>query len=135
MKTRFALIAAVVAASCSRPEAPPAPPQSSKPIADLEGRVAGKPQRCMNAADKRIIFYTADADPGLLLFDDGKVIWANRLAPGCSLGPGENAVPDSTASYYCKGDFVRAGGATVLSPFGARCTLGNFTPYAATAKK
>ena len=97
-------------------------------VAELTGRTPGKPQRCLGV-QPGVLFATADADPHLLIYDDGKTVWANRLASSCEFGPGETIIPDETASYYCKGDFVRQGSRIELSPFGKRCVLGDFTPY------
>ena len=102
--------------------------QAPQKIAELEGRAAGKPQRCLPLPPGRL-FNTSDSDPHLLLYDDGKTVWASRLATDCRFGPGESIIPDTSASYYCQGDFVRQGNRIELSPFGARCALGKFTPW------
>jgi hypothetical protein len=115
----FAALAIVSAA--------PAPLVTPK-VAELQGRTPGKPQRCV-ALPPGQAFSTADSDPLVLLYDDGKTVWASRLDAGCGFGPGESIIPDSPASYYCHGDFIRQGGRIELNPFGARCTLGDFVPY------
>jgi len=102
-------------------------PTPSQTIAELQGRVPGKPQRCM-PAQPGVLFSPADSDPHLLLFDDGKTIWANRLPADCGYEDGQTAVPDAPGSFYCKGDLVTAGGRITLFP-GHRCPLGDFTPW------
>lgn len=123
MTPRLALIFAALAAI----SAAPAPLATTK-ITELAGRAPGKPQRCVSWSAGRT-FSTSDSDPHLLLYDDGKTIWANRLEESCGFGPGESIIPDSSASYYCHGDFVRQGGRIELNPFGARCALRDFVPY------
>jgi len=117
MRLAIALLAVMLTASAAD-----SPPQ------ELSGRTAGKPQRCVSV-QPGTAFFTADSDPHLLLYDDGKTIWASRLEASCGFGPSESIIPDETASYYCKGDLVRQGNRIELSPFGRRCALGNFTPY------
>ena len=123
MNPRIALTFAALAAISAAP-APLAMPK----ITELAGRAPGKPQRCVTLSAGQI-FSTSNSDPHVLLYDDGKTIWASRLDASCGFGPGESIIPDTSASYYCHGDFVRQGGRIELSPFGARCALGDFVPY------
>jgi hypothetical protein len=123
MTPRLAILIAAFAAISAAP-----PPLDTTKVAELEGRVPGKPQRCVSLSPGSL-FSTADSDPLLLLYDDGKTVWASRLDASCGFGPGESIIPDSPASYYCHGDFVRQGSRIELSPFGARCALGDFVPY------
>jgi hypothetical protein len=121
MKPRIALVIATLACASA------APPQA-KQVAELDGRAPGKPQRCVGVPPGGH-FETSSEDPHLLLYDDGKTIWASRLDSSCGFGPAESVIPDTAASYYCQGDFVRQGGRIELSPFGKRCALNRFTPY------
>jgi hypothetical protein len=107
------------------------PPVASQKITELAGRAPGKPQRCIGG-QPGTLFATADSDPHLLLYDDGRTIWTNTLEASCGFEAGQTVIPDESASYYCRGDFVRAGNRITLSPFGQRCSLGNFTPYRST---
>jgi len=120
MTSRLALALAALAAIAAAPT----------PLADhsLAGRTAGKPQRCLGVPGGKT-FTTAEADPQLVLYDDGKTVWANRLGAACGFEPGEMVIADQPAPYYCNGDFVRQGKLVELSPFARRCTLGNFVPY------
>jgi hypothetical protein len=126
MSPRLALLAAVLAALTAAPS--PAPAPATNQVAELAGRAPGEPQRCVGVRPGAL-FATADSDPHVLLYDDGKTIWVSPLQASCEFGPGESIIPDETASYYCRGDFVRQGSRIELSPFGKRCVLGNFTPY------
>lgn len=129
MIPRTAILA--VAFICTSAAPPPATLRAPRLVAELNGRMAGKPQRCVSVRPG-VEFSTSDENPHLLLYDDGKTIWASNLAPGCGFGPSESVIPaGESASFYCKGDFVKAGSRMSVSPFGARCVLGNFTPYRA----
>ena len=125
MKLRIAIAVAALAGLCAAPSPVPVPVPG---IADLAGRTPGKPQRCI-PGQSGLLFQTSQADPHLLLYDDGKTLWVSKLAPSCGFGPGQSAIPDGFASSYCRGDFVLAGGRETLLPFGRRCVLGDFTPY------
>ena len=125
MNLRIAFLTAALAGSCAASQ--PAPTAVPKGVAELAKRTAGKPQRCVTV-EPGLLFRVSDADPRLLLYDDGKTISASVLAPGCGFQAGQSVVPDESASYYCRGDFVRAGSRQTLIP-GSRCALGDFTPY------
>jgi hypothetical protein len=75
------------------------------------------------------LFKTAESDGHFLLYDDSKTVWLTALEASCGFAEGATVIPDESASYYCRGDFVRVGNRTTLSPFGQRCALNNFTPY------
>ncbi len=125
MKLRAAVLTAALAGSCAASQ--PAPIAVPK-MAELAKRAPGKPQRCVTV-EPGFLFRVSDADPHLLLYDDGKTIWASVLAPGCGFEAGQSVIPDESASYYCRGDFVLAGSRETLLPLGRRCVLGDFTPY------
>src|SRR6476659_3476158 len=113
MPTRLAIVIAALALSGSAPQHPA--PNVKRTVAELKGRTRGKPQRCISG-QPGLLFYTTDAHPHLLIYDDGKKIWVSNLGPSCGFGPGQTVVPDDSASYYCKGDFVRAGSRIILIP-------------------
>lgn len=127
MKLPIAIIG-VSAAALAGSTAPPAASVAPKVVAELAGRTPGKSQRCVSV-QPGLLFQTSGEDPHLLLYNDGKAIWASKLEPSCGFGPNESVIPDETAASYCHGDFVRQGNRIELSPFGAHCVLGNFTPY------
>jgi hypothetical protein len=126
MNLRIAFLTAALAGSCAASQ----PPSTAVPkqVAELAKRTPGKPQHCVTV-EPGLLFRVSDADPHLLLYDDGNTIWASVLAPGCGFEAGQSVIPDESASYYCRGDFVRAGSRQTLLPFGHRCVLGDFTPY------
>ena len=121
MKLRASILAAMLAGLCAAPA-----PLSKVP--ELAKRIPGKPQRCISG-QSGLLFRTAEADPRLLLFDDGKTIWLSSLDASCGFQPGQTVIPQLIASYCCRGDVVLAGGCETLLPIGRRCVLGDFTPY------
>jgi hypothetical protein len=129
MEKRIAIaVAAIVTVSAAPPPRTVVPPAQSN-IADLQGRVAGKKQRCISA-EGDMLFHTSDQAPNLLLWDDGKTLWVSDLGKSCGIEGGESVIPDTRASYYCKGDFVRVGDRISILP-GRHCALGDFTPWRA----
>jgi hypothetical protein len=125
MKLHIAILAAALTTSGAAPPPTAVPPT----VSELAGRTPGKTQRCV-AGQPGLLFRMSESDPHLVLYDDGKKIWASNLGPSCGFEPGQTIVPDASASYYCKGDMVRAGSRITLIPRG-HCALGDFTPYAA----
>jgi hypothetical protein len=120
------ILAAAIAGFGAAPQSTPV--AAGKDVAELAGRTAGKPQRCVSVQPGRL-FSVSDSNPNLLLYDDGKTIWVSEVGSSCSFEPGETAIPDESSSYYCHGDFVRPGSRITLLPFGRRCALHEFTPY------
>jgi len=126
MKLQIAIAGVMLAGVGTASAFAPAPKLETIP--EVLGRTAGKPQRCV-AVEAGRLFSTANSNPQVLLYDDGKTIWVSRLNADCSFDGGQTVVPDETASYYCNGDFVRGGSRVTLNPVGGRCVIGNFTPY------
>ena len=124
MKLAFALLAAILAGAAA-PQL--APVTGGKGPPELAGRTPGKKQRCL-PAPPNMSFAVSEADPHLLMYDDGKTVWVNNLGPSCGFPDSGFVRPDASASYYCKGDFVRAPGALGVLP-GPHCVLGDFVPY------
>jgi hypothetical protein len=130
MQKRIAIIVAAISSIAAGPTPLPAPAQPQSQIADLQGRVAGKRQNCVSAQGD-MLFHTSDQAPNLLLWDDGKTVWVSDLGKSCGIEGGESVIPDTQASYYCKGDFVRVGDRISILP-GRHCALGDFTPWRTT---
>jgi hypothetical protein len=124
MRLSLVLFVAALAGSCSAPQPVPVAPRQ---VAELAGRTAGKAQRCV-PAQPNPVFRVSQSDPHMLLYGEGKTIWATDLGPGCSFGESGTAQPENASSYYCHGDFVRAPGPLNLLP-GPHCVLGDFLPY------
>jgi len=116
----FAL--AVTVTGCT---APPPPAASSTAIPELEGRVAGAPQRCVTTQQGAGLHV---AGPHTLTYHDGRTIWVNSV-PGCSpLKFSDFLVLEPVGSQYCSGDFVRTRDNVSLIP-GPGCRLNEFVPY------
>lgn len=117
------LILALAVASCAAPS-----PQTAQGHAgELEGRVAGPPQRCV-LVERDIGLRVSDSDRGTLLYGTGKRIWANHLAPGCGFNRGDVLVVQTIGSDYCRGDLVNSFDPVSRIP-GPGCRLGDFVPY------
>ena len=119
MKAAIIILGAALALSGAAPR---------NAVTELTGRTPGKTQRCIPFKPGSL-FTVSRSDPHVLLYDDGEMIWATKLAASCGFQAGQTAVPDSNAAYYCSGDLVRTGGRVTLMPFGELCALGKFTGY------
>lgn len=94
---------------------------------ELEGHVAGAPQRCVSVSQTDSLqIVSADT----LVLRQGATIWVNRLDGNCpGLRPLHTlVVQPSLSGQYCRNDRVRAlePGSSIPGPI---CPLGDFTPY------
>ena len=116
----IALAATGAGCAPSNPAGPPAP------IAELAGRTAGAPQRCVPTQQTGTLRI---AGPGMVLYGSGRTIWLNRLASPC---PGMSRmnflVVEPFGAQYCRGDRVRTVEPVSKIP-GPSCLLGDFVPY------
>lgn len=114
------VLAAVAGCAPSEPAGPPAP------IAELAGRTAGAPQRCVPTQQTRSMRI---AGPEVVLYGSGRTIWLNRLASPC---PGMSRmnilIVEPSGAQYCRGDRVRTVEPLSKIP-GPSCLLGDFVPY------
>jgi hypothetical protein len=104
-----------------------AAPQPASSPSELAGRVAGRPERCTLIQAGEAL-RASDSDPHLLLYGRGRTIFANRLAPTCTINFNDILVTDPIGPYYCRGDLVRSIDRVNKVP-GAACKLGDFVPY------
>ena len=105
------------------------PPESGpREVMELSGRAPGPPQRCVVTQQTQALRLSA-TDSHTLLYGNGKVIWANRLGPGCGFSSSAILITEPIGSYYCRGDLVRS-----FDRFtkirGPACILSDFVPYA-----
>jgi hypothetical protein len=119
----LAAILACLLAACAAP-----PPQSSRDQPpSLAGRTAGAGQRCV-VIEQSEPLRVSESDPHVLLYGNGKTIWANQLQSGCNFHHGDTLVSQPIGSSHCRGDLVRS-----VDPFthiqGPSCLLGDFIPY------
>ncbi|MEA3079082.1 MAG: hypothetical protein QOF05_490 [Sphingomonadales bacterium] len=121
--TRTLAALALLLGSCAPP--PPAAQQRG-PDAELAGRVAGAPERCVSISSQQSL-RVSDSDRHMLLYGNGRTIWANRLGQ-CTFGSNDVLVTEPMGSYYCRGDLVRSFDRQSRIP-GPACVLGEFVPY------
>ena len=121
---RFVTIWLVPAlAGCAAP--PPTAPGNA-PIAELAGRVAGAPERCVLTTQSEGF---RAASRNTLLLRRGKSIWVNQLQDGCgSFGQWDVLVTEPIGTQHCAGDLVRSFDPVSNIP-GPTCRLGAFIPY------
>jgi hypothetical protein len=104
----------------------PTEPAAPSPLAELAGRTAGAPQRCVSIEQGQSLRI---ADPQTVIYGSGRTIWINRLASSC---PGADQfdalIVEPTGSQYCRGDRVRSVDPVSRMP-GPACMLGDFVPY------
>ena len=99
----------------------------SRNTSELAGRTAGALQRCI-PIERDLGLRVDYADHSILLYGQGRKIWANHLARGCSFTPGDVLIAQPIGSDYCRGDFVRSVDPVSRFP-GSSCILGEFVPY------
>lgn len=104
----------------------PTEPAASGPLAELSGRTAGAPQRCVTIEQSQSLRI---ADSQTVIYGSGRTIWVNRLASSC---PGADTfdilVVEPIGPQYCRGDRVRPLDPVSKMP-GPVCILGDFVPY------
>jgi hypothetical protein len=122
VKLQIALIA-LLAGSCVAPQ--PAAP--SHPPAELAGRSAGTPQRCVLIQQSEAL-RTSDTNRHVLVYGSGRTLWANQLGPSCGFGRDDVLVTEPIGSYHCRGDIVRSIDRYSRIP-GPSCVLGDWVPY------
>ena len=123
MRALMLIAATALTVSCTRPVSP-----SGSGYADaIAGRVAGKPQTCIqnNAAENLQVL-----DPQTLAYGHGRTIFINRLGTSCpALNQWNTIVVEaSTGGNYCRGDRVRGLEPGAIIP-GPSCNLDYWVPY------
>ena len=82
--------------------------------------------RCVAISSQQSL-RVSDSDRHMLLYGNGRTIWANRLGQ-CTFGSDDVLVTEPMGSYYCRGDLVRSFDRLSRIP-GPACVLGEFVPY------
>lgn len=120
---RIALVTLILTlAGCT---APP-PVASNAPIAELAGRVAGPPQRCVLTTQSEGF---RAVNRNTLLLRRGRTIWVNRLQGTCGgFGQWDVIVTEPIGTQHCEGDLIRSFDPISKIP-GPTCRMGAFTPY------
>ena len=92
----------------------------------LEGRVEGRPKRCLPV---RQILHPTGIDEGTLVFRDGPRIWVNRLSAGVECEKldklSQVAFESGAAGLVCSGHLLQFSN----GPLQGACELGEFIPF------
>jgi hypothetical protein len=110
-------------AACAAPQ----PVGPERPPIELAGRTAGIPQECLTF-DRTEALRVSETDRHVLIYGNGRTIWANDVGPSCGFSLHDVLVTKPVAGRYCRGDVVRSFDRTSRTP-GPSCTLGNFVSY------
>lgn len=106
-----------------------APPQSVPPtseIAELAGRTAGAPQRCVQIVPNESIRIVSS---NAFLYGAGRTVWLNRPPGDCQgLRVTDILVTEPIGTRFCQGDLLRSIDRHSKIP-GPSCRLGEFVPY------
>jgi hypothetical protein len=121
MRQSLAFVLSLLA-GCAAPQ--PAAPERQP--AELAGRTAGAPQPCVPIVRTEAL-RVSDANPHVLLYGRGRMIWANDLGAGCGFSVHDVLVSE-LLTRYCRGDLVRSFDGMSRIP-GPSCALGDFVPY------
>jgi hypothetical protein len=139
-----ALAASGLAACAPGAEAPVSPRASMRFDSELAGLTPGRPQNCLPLRSSATI---VAARGGILLFREGRMVYANKTTGGCDdiANQSYSLVTDNFTGALCSGTVARVvdlntGGlfrgpvarAVDLNAGGTlhgTCVLGEFTPY------
>ena len=119
------IVIALALAGCV-PAADPTTLSPERVSREIAGRIAGPAQACIDAAPNQNL---RALDAATVAYDEGPVVWLNRLSSACpGIQPGYTVVTDTNTGQFCRGDHVRGLDQGPLIP-GPTCFLGGWTPY------
>lgn len=101
-------------------------PSGSSLAREIAGRLPGPARACVDTIPNHNV---RALDSATLGYDQGPVLWVNRLRSHClGLGPANIVIIESRTGQYCSGDHVRGldQGGNIPGPV---CLLGEWTPY------
>ena len=102
-----------------------APPGNSV-AREIAGRAPGAVRACIDTIPNHNVRVL---DSAALAYDEGRVLWVNRLRSRCQgLSPANIVIIESRSGQYCSGDHVRGLEQGGIIP-GPVCLLGKWTPY------
>ncbi len=95
---------------------------------ELAGLSPGRPQTCLPPRSNASIVAARD---GVLLFREGRMVYANATRGGCSgaADSGYTLVTRSFSGGLCSGTFAEVVDLTANGAIRGSCVLGDFTPY------
>lgn len=117
--------AALLLSGCSAGSLDSAAPANGLPQ-ELLGRVAGTPRACVSTIPNQAV---RALNSSTIAYDQGVVIWVNRLLSACpGISPYNGIGIDQAGTQLCRGDRVRGldPGGTVPAP---GCNLQLWVPY------
>ena len=131
MKTICLLSAVVLISGCAATDAPAAQARAAAYSVELDkalkGKVAGKPQSCINIRNANSTQQIGDRT--ILYKVSKKLVYRNDPLGGCSgLGRDRALVTRLYSSQLCRGDIVTPTDLTTGFS-GGSCPLGDFVPY------
>jgi hypothetical protein len=125
MRALILMVPALVA-GCAMAGDGPAGRERTALDRDLAERVAGPAETCVPQRRNHVL---RAVDRRTLVYEEGRVLWVNRLEANCpSLRPDSILIVETFADRYCRNDRIRAlePGSPISGP---ACRLGSFTPY------
>jgi hypothetical protein len=101
-------------------------PSDGSVAREIGGRVPGTARACIDPSPGRNV---RAIDSATLAYDQGPVLWINRLRSNCpAISPANILIIESRTGQYCSGDHVRGSEPGAVIP-GPVCFLGEWTPY------
>jgi hypothetical protein len=125
MRALILMVPALVA-GCAMAGDGPAGRERTALDRDLAERVAGPAEACLPRRQNQSL---RAVDRRTIVYDDGRILWVNRLEANCSgLRLDSILIVETFADRYCRNDRIRAlePGSPISGP---ACRLGSFTPY------
>jgi hypothetical protein len=100
--------------------------RSPAQIAELAGRTAGPPQRCIPILQNEALRLGGER---VVVYGRGRTLWVNRLSTGCAgMRPNDILIVEPIGGSYCRGDRIRSIDPISRIP-GPGCRLADFVPF------
>jgi hypothetical protein len=96
---------------------------------ELAGLIPGRPQSCLPPRSSASIVAERN---GVLLFREGRMVYANATRGGCEDAADHNftlVTKNFNGSSLCSGTFAHVVDLTANGAIRGACVLGDFTPY------
>ena len=96
--------------------------------AELAGLIPGRPQTCLPPRSTASVVAARD---GVLLFRDGRTVYANATRGGCARAADNRntLVTQNFSSGLCSGTLAQVVDLSAHGSIMGSCVLGDFTPY------
>lgn len=123
------LTAAALAACAPGYDAPMSQRAAMRFDSELAGLIPGRPQSCLPPRSTASIVAERN---GILLFREGRTVYANATRGGCADAADHNftlVTKNFSGGSLCSGTFAHVVGLTANGAIRGACVLGHFTPY------